>query len=208
MTGKTKSLPARVAPRLLLVACLFAGGSLASVAAVRAHGGVTPPPVPANLEVPEGHRAYLVAHAVGTQNQICLPRASGEGLGWTFVGPQATLFNDRGEQIATHFLSINPEEETVARATWQHSRDTSAVWAAAIASSLDPSYVEAGAVPWLLLEAAGTEVGPTWGMKLSGTTYIQRVNTVGGVAPSGDCPAVGARLFVPYTADYVFYRER
>lgn len=192
----------------LLLAGLIAGSSLAPAAPVLAHGSVPPPPVPSDLQVSDDHRPYLIAHAVGTQNQICLPRASGVGLGWSFIGPQATLFNDRGEQIATHFLSINPEEETVARATWQHSRDSSAVWAVKVAESSDPNYVEAGAVPWLLLEEAGSLEGPTWGERLSRTTFIQRVNTVGGVAPAGDCPAVGARLFVPYTADYVFYKER
>ena len=192
----------------LLLAGLIAGGTLASAAEIPPHGRVTLPAVPSNLEVPDGHRPYLIAHAVGTQNQICLPRTSGVGLGWSFIGPQATLFNGQDEQIATHFLSLNPEEPNVARATWQSSRDTSAVWAVAIASSTDPDYVEAGAVPWLLLETVGTEESPTWGRKLSETTYIQRVHTEGGVAPAGDCPAVGARLFVPYRADYVFYRER
>lgn len=192
----------------LLLAGILAGVPFAAAADGAPLDRVSPPPVPSDLEVPDGHRPYLIAHAVGTQNQICLPRTSGVGLGWSFVGPQATLYNGRGEQIATHYLSLNPEEQNMARPTWQHSRDSSAVWAVAIASSSDPAYVEAGAVPWLLLEAAGVEAGPTWGERLSDTTYIQRVHTVGGVAPAGDCPAAGARLFVPYTADYVFYRER
>lgn len=38
------------------------------------------------------------------------------------------------------------------------------------------------------------------------TTYIQRLNTSGGVAPSTDCPKVGDKLFVPYEADYFFYK--
>jgi len=67
-------------------------------------------------------------------------------------GPQATLFNEHGQQVITHFLSPNPDEAGTARATWQHSRDTSAVWARAIASSSDPAFVAPGAIPWLLLE--------------------------------------------------------
>ena len=31
------------------------------------------PAVPANLEVPAGHSVFLVGHASGTQNYICLP---------------------------------------------------------------------------------------------------------------------------------------
>jgi hypothetical protein len=43
------------------------------------------------------------------------------------------------------------------------------------------------------------------GDRLAGTTFIQRVNTTGGVnpTPGGDCTA---DLPVPYTADYYFYK--
>jgi len=39
------------------------------------------------------------------------------------------------------------------------------------------------------------------------TTFIQRVNTVGGKAPSADGAFVGQVARVPYTADYFFYRK-
>jgi hypothetical protein len=86
------------------------------------------------------------------------------------------------------------------------SKDTSAVWAEPIASSTDPDFVEAGAVPWLLRHVVGAEAGPAGGHRLSETTYIQRVATSGGLTPAGACHVPGAKLFVPYTADYVFYR--
>jgi hypothetical protein len=54
----------------------------------------------------------------------------------------------------------------------------------------------------------GTQEGPSGGDLLSPATYIQRVNTEGGTAPAGVCPTVGARAFVPYETDYVFYRSR
>ena len=34
---------------------------------------VTPPPVPANIEVEAGNTAFLEGHGVGTQNYLCLP---------------------------------------------------------------------------------------------------------------------------------------
>jgi hypothetical protein len=39
--------------------------------------------------------------------------------------------------------------------------------------------------------------------------YIQRLNTVGGVAPAEPCDAktVGSKKAVPYSADYVFYKQ-
>jgi hypothetical protein len=165
-----------------------------------------PPQVPPNLEVPAGHEAFLEGHAIGTQNYICLPSAA--GVAWTLVGPQATLFTPRGRQLITHFLSPNPDEGDTPRATWQHSLDTSTVWAVAIASSSDPTFVASGAIPWLLLQVAGAQPGPTGGDRLAAATFIQRVHTSGGVAPATGCVEgtdVGQRAFVPYTADYVFY---
>ena len=145
--------------------------------------------------------------AVGTQNYICLPSAA--GVAWTFFGPQATLFKDNGGQIITHFLSPNPDESGTARATWQHSKDTSTLWAAAIASSSDPRFVAPGAIPWLLLRVVGDQPGPSGSDQLLETTLIQRLNTSGGMAPSTGCSRaadVGAKALVSYTADYVFYK--
>jgi hypothetical protein len=168
---------------------------------------VAPPPVPGNLQAPAGTRPFLVGHAVGTQNYICLP--SGAGVAWTLFGPQATLFAENGRQIITHFLSPNPDETGTPRATWQHSQDTTAVWARAKATSSDPAFVAPGAIPWLLLEVVGEQDGQRGGDRLIDTIAIHRLNTTGGVAPSTGCSVasnVGARVFVPYTADYFFYR--
>ena len=165
---------------------------------------VVTPPVPANLEVPEGS-PYLIASAEGTQNYVCVPTSAGHT--WAFFGPQATLFNAAKQQVTTHFLSPNPDEEGTPRATWQHSGDTSTVWAAAIANSTDSSFVRPGAIPWLLLRVVGSEEGS--GVTLTATTYIQRVNTAGGIAPATGCKSAkdtGKKALVPYSTDYVFYR--
>lgn len=209
MTGSTKTLSAggrttegqRTAPRILLAAFLSVAGAASSATAAQAGEKAAPPEVPANLEVPDGNRAFLTTHAYGTQNYICLAA----GMPWTFIGPQATLFDDE-KQLLTHFLSPNPFENGAARATWQHSRNTSSVWARAIASSTDPEFVEPGAIAWLLLQVVGSQAGPTAGEKISVATYIHRVFTVGGTAPAGACPAAGARVFAPYETDYVFYK--
>src|SRR5439155_24454523 len=110
---------------------------------------------------------FLLGHATGTQNYRCLP--SGSDVVWAFFGPQATLVNYDDQQITTHFLSPNPDEGGTARATWQHSRDTSTVWAMASTSSSDPGFVEPGAIPWLLLQVVGATPGPTGGHRLTET---------------------------------------
>ena len=168
---------------------------------------IIPPPVPANLEVPAGVSPFLLAHATGTQNYICI--RTGNDIQWLFLGPQATLFDEAGEQVMTHYLSPNPAENGAPRATWRHSGDTSTLWAGAVASSTDPNFVEQGAIPWLLLRVLHTEYGPTMGGNVVQTTHVQRVNTSGGSAPAGGCRLpkdVGTRALVPYSTDYVFYK--
>ena len=175
-----------------------------------AHADITPPPVPANLKVAAGSKAFLVGHAKGTQNYVCLP--SGARFAWSLFTPEATLFSEEFKQLTTHFFSVNPNpaDNGAIRATWQHSRDTSAVWAkvAPDGSSTDPAFVRPGAVAWLLLDVVGTQEGPSGGDTLTVTTQVQRLNTSGGVAPKKGCSQstdVGRRAFVPYTADYFFY---
>lgn len=164
--------------------------------------------VPPGLEVPAGNTAFLVGHAYGTQNYMCT--LVNGGFAWTFFGPQATLLDEARQQIATHFLSPNPDENGKARATWQHSQDSSAVWAAAIANSTDSAFVDPNAIPWLLLQVVGTEDGAIPNGALSQATYLQRINTQGGLAPESGCSRaldLGVKALVPYTADYVFYRK-
>ena len=180
---------------------------------------VTPPPVPADIRVPEGHKAFLEGHAVGTQNYVCLPCPNPttpagmcpdtSGFAWLLFTPEATLFEDNDRQVITHFFSPNPSEHGAIRATWQHSEDSSTVWAKVVPPpSVDAHFVAQDAVPWLLLEVSGAEAGPTGGNKLTAATFVQRVNTAGGVAPLTGCTStrdVGDKAFMPYTADYIFY---
>jgi hypothetical protein len=189
--------------RAALVA-LALGVSLASGARPAAAADV-----PATL-VPEGATPYLRAHAIGTQNWVCV--VTGGGPAWKFIGPQATLFVGFGpfvQQLTTHFLSPNPEEDGTARATWQGSFDSSRVWARAIRTVDDTAVIGTGNIPWLLLQRVGSQRGPAGGSLLSQATYIQRINTTGGVAPATGCGAAtdaGNMALVPYGTDYVFFR--
>jgi len=184
------------------------------VAAAAPKKGIVVPPVPTNLQVPVGNSVYRVGHATGTQDYVCLPcpatspTCTASGFIWTFFGPQATLFDDDDEQIITHFLSPNPDEGGTPRATWQDSRDTSAVWAFAPSAN---QFVVLGAIPWLRLQVVGTQSGPTGGDRLTATTFIQRLETAGGITPTTGCSAaaaVGKTALVSYEADYFFYRAR
>jgi hypothetical protein len=185
-----------------IVAALAVAAPFAAMAT-----NVKPPKVPDTLAVPAGSKAFLIGHAVGTQNYICLP--DGTGAKWVLSGPQATVFDDHGRQLMTHFLSPNPAESNALRATWMDSDRTSSVWAMKVAESDDARYVEPGAIKWFLLKVMGAEEGSQRNDRLVKTTVIHRVNTSGGVAPASECTLtgdVGKTKFVPYTADYVFYK--
>lgn len=71
-------------------------------------------------------------------------------------------------------------------------------------------FVTPGAIPWLLVEIVGALDGPTGGDAVSETTFIHRVDTEGGASPASGCRLptdIGKRAYVPYLADYVFYRS-
>ena len=182
-------------------------------------GGITPPPLPAGMApVPEGNELFLGTHAVGTQNYVCQP--SGAGVAYVLFTPQATLFGEDGGQIITHFNSPNPDEPNTdpkvvaprARFAPRGSlKDTSSVWAKAAPTPDGAVTVDKDAIAWLLLDAVGPQNGPTGGDKLRKTTFVQRLNTTGGLAPKTGCSSltdVGNKAFVPYTADYFFYKAK
>ena len=198
---------------VLLVPCMVVLGLESSSASAQGRRRLPgdAPSVPLAIEAPARHFLFFKAHAVGTQNYICLPAAA--GFAWKPIGPQATLFHtftgDVRLQLATHFASANAWENGLPRPTWQHSFDSSRVWGRPIASSTDPAFVEPDAVPWLLLERAGYESGPAGGSLLTEARYIQRLNTSGGIAPWAGCAQaanVGSMAWVPYEADYLFYK--
>ncbi len=191
----------------------------------------TLPRVPANIQVPAGNRVFLVGHGVGTQNYVCAPSASSSsGFAYALFTPEAHLFRE-DEQVTSHFFSPNPFEPNTnaalvaagpIRATWRHSQDSSTVWAKVRPrdptvpgdlgyASSDPAFVRKGAVAWLKLTVVGVQDGPGGGDTLTKTTFIQRVNTTGGVAPATGCASfsdAGNQAFIPYTADYIFYTDR
>ena len=198
----------RAGSRLILVAgiAVIAVGLVASRAqAARGEHGIVPPPLPANIQVPPGNTPYLLGHAVGTQNYICLP--TGNEFAFKLFTPEATLFTNAEKQVTTHYFSPNPVEGGTTRATWQH-RDTSTVWGKVVPG--DSAKVSPDGIEWLKVTVVGTKEGPGGGDALTRTTFIQRVNTVGGLAPSQGCSStadVGTSAFVPYRADYIFYTD-
>jgi uncharacterized protein DUF3455 len=147
------------------------------------------PSVVTDIQVPEGNHLVYAAYAQGVQ--IYQVRASGSGYAWVFVAPDATLYADPAYNgvVGSHYPGP----------TWETLSGSKVVGKKIAGVTPDLT-----AVPWLLLQAVSSQ-GPG---VLDSVTYIQRLNTVGGIAPStgADAAHLGDYARVPYTAEYYFYK--
>jgi hypothetical protein len=150
--------------------------------------------VPSAIAVPTDVR--LAVHDRGTGMQIYHCAANGGGdagtattYARTFTAPDALLVDMNFAPVASH--GAGP--------SWTSS-DGSIVEAREIARADAP---RADAIPWLLLKELQTS-GPG---QFSLVAFVQRINTSGGLAPTGGCDAstVDTLIRVPYSADYYFY---
>jgi Protein of unknown function (DUF3455) len=148
------------------------------------------PRVPDELAAPKGHRLAFSLTATGDQIYVCQAGPAGQPPAWTLKAPDADLFRF-GRLFGTHY----------AGPTWE-ARDGSTVVAARLASAS----VDAAAIPWLLLEAT-QHTGDGF---MSEVTYIQRLDTVGGLAKASGCDAdhVGETSSIEYSARYAFFEAK
>ncbi len=147
--------------------------------------------LPDVVKVPAGNRVAMETVGVGDITYECRAKKDmADQFEWVFVGPEAALNDRSGKRIGRYF---GPP------ATWE-SMDGSKLTGAQVAVS------PAGAanIP-LQLVKANPAVGAG---SMQGVTYIQRVATQGGVAPSAACAAasLGQKQIVKYQADYIFWR--
>jgi len=143
------------------------------------------PAVPDAIRVPDDQVLLFRAFASGTQNYAC-DAATGA---WTFKQPKAVLTSDSGDALGIH-----------GRGPFWAAYDGSRVVGSTAASA--PSNDSAQDVPLLLLRATP---GDTDG-QMAHVSFIQRLDTRGGTAPSGTCdPAEQPSVAVPYVAVYYFY---
>jgi hypothetical protein len=188
-TRPVELLAAGAVLAVTLWACGTASSEPVSGSAALEQEDQAPPPLPSpTLAVPAGNRLALSVDATGVQIYSC--KATATGFAWTFVAPRADLFDDGHELVGKHF----------AGPTWEWLDDGSTVVGAKVAGfTPDPA-----AIPWLLLSAA-SHGGQG---RMSKVSYIQRLQTTGGLAPASGCDAshVGAGAEVAYTARYYFYR--
>ncbi len=134
-----------------------------------------------------GEAVIVTLHAEGAQIYECKAGDNGQ-LGWAAREPIASLLLD-GKTVGRHYAGPN----------WDHI-DGSAV--AAKVASRAPGKT-AGDIPWLKLDVTERRGNGL----LSSATTILRINTRGGIAPSGPCGTAGALASVAYSTDYVFLKK-
>lgn len=143
---------------------------------------------PASI-TPEGETARFTYAAVGVQIYEC--KVADGKAAWAFVAPEADLFDAAGKRVGKHYAGPH----------WE-SDDGSKVAGAVKARADSP---RPGAIPHLLLTTKADAKPGT----LAAVTSIQRLNTLGGAAPSTPCTAqdAGKQARVYYSADYRFFSK-
>ena len=149
--------------------------------------------VPEKLKPGANESLAMIAPAKGVQLYECRARKDQVvGFEWAFVAPEADLFDVRGRKTGRHYAGPH----------WESTGGSKIL--GTVKERADAPV--AGAIPWLLL--AAKSVGSEG--SFSKVTSIQRVNTVGGVAPTADCSqaTAGTPARVNYTADYYFFTAK
>ena len=145
--------------------------------------------LPEAVRVPAGQKVMMATTGVGEITYECREKKDMAGQHeWAFVGPVATLYGSDKKSVGKYY----------AGPTWE-SADGSKV----TGKQLAVAPATPGNIPLQLVKAE-----PAMGMgAMQGVSYIQRLNTKGGVAPMTTCDAAGKgqRQQVAYEADYVFY---
>jgi hypothetical protein len=156
--------------------------------AARPTSDILPPDLPegcGSIQVEAGNEVAFHVYAIGVQ----IYRWNGSS--WVFVAPSANLYADAGFNGKVGFHYGGP--------TWESNSGSKVVAARVQNTGCTP---DPTAVAWLLLKKVSTD-GP--GI-FNDVTYIQRVATTGGLAPTAAGTTIGEEKRVPYTAEYYFYR--
>ena len=149
------------------------------------------PDTPAAVTVPPGHKVVMMATGIGDLGYECRAKAgASDAWEWVFTGPNAMLYDMDKKMVGKYYGGP----------TWE-AADGSKVGGKQLAVAPSPN---AGSIPLQLVQA-----NPAMGNgAMTGISYIQRLNTMGGIAPMDACAAsaAGTKKTVKYQADYVFYK--
>jgi hypothetical protein len=175
------------APKISILSMALLAAACASVQAPASSAEV-----PTQLKPGANESLAMVLHARGVQIYECRTKKDAAGeYEWTFVAPEADLYDSHGAKVGHHFAGPH----------WE-SADGSRIVGTTKARADAPS---AGAIPWLLLSAKSDGAQGAF----SAVTSVQRVSTAGGLQPEAGCSGAtaGTQARVDYTADYNFFTQ-
>ena len=148
--------------------------------------------IPDSLQPPAGNRFFLQTFARGVQiYEVQRSAADPSTLVWVNIAPLAELYAKPNfvDQVIHHF----------AGPSWQfikgQFKDETVVAKKVKGSTQDPT-----AIQWLLLQAVDDLSTPH-----NPVSFVQRICTHGGLAPTTPPTQVGQLDSIPYTASYLFY---
>jgi len=143
--------------------------------------------IPEPIKAPAGYSPVLTVHAKGDQIYQCSVN-KGEHA-WETQAPDAKLFDAQGEIVGNH----------TAGPLWEYKEGSRVVGRVVKKIDMAPG----SAIAWLLVEVVSHKGDGLF----SNVSFINRINTRGGLPPSSGCDAnhLGSEKRVAYTADYIFY---
>lgn len=154
--------------------------------------------IPAAVDLPSapnGNTRLATYYAVGVQKYKAQQKAGSNPASyeWVFVAPQADLYDATNKKIGTH--GAGP--------FWQLSAADS-IYAQAFNPPKSSPGKDASTIDWLLLLP---KTGKTPTGIFAAVSYIQRIATEGGKAPSTLPANAGETVDVKYTAVYRFTKK-
>ncbi|HYB49802.1 MAG TPA: DUF3455 domain-containing protein [Burkholderiaceae bacterium] len=183
---------------LLLWACAQTSSTLPPApvapppaAASASHGASAPPGTLYSLfhrplQAPPAGAEVMRLKGAGSQIFRCETQSA--GLRWSFRLPEAELRDAQGNSVVHHGANLSFEHV-----------DGSLLLSDVVDHVPSPN---SDALPWLLLKTHSFHDGA-----LAGITYVERINTVGGMPPASCTPEqLNELLRVPFSAEFVFFR--
>ena len=140
-----------------------------------------------SIRVPEGNKLAFHVYAKGVQ----IYKWNLTTQKWDLLAPRASLFAEENYfgEVGSHYGGP----------TWESKSGSIVEGRRVLGTGCTP---DTSAVAWLLLSKFRTDGAGIF----SKITYIQRVNTTAGLAPSEPGLIDGETKEIPYTAEYYFYK--
>jgi hypothetical protein len=147
-------------------------------------------PVPEQIKPPTGNSPILTVHAKGDQIYQC--SLSGGVYSWQLQAPDAKLFDAQGKIVGHHYSGP----------IWEYKEGSRVVGKVLNKINIAPE----SSISWLLVKVVAHKGNGLF----SDVSFINRINTHGGLPPSSGCDSnqLGAEKRVAYAADYIFYSTR